>query len=390
MNIIILLKGVTKSSAGIVFERLLEELVQNHKLNIFFIFGSREVQNSHLEIVSANCSPDASSLKYKLKLILLNQEVNQGKWSEFVLNHISRHGLKARTEAVLCLTSGGSFEELYTARAVSESLNIPYHIHTIDAIPPPPWWGENKILNWAKRRYARRFFASAASFSAISRKMVEYQEALSQRKANAVHPVIPNPVSKTFVEKENDYSNEHKPIRLLYLGKLNKTRNGKALIDAIQILNKENVIAQLDIVGLGKDKFLSNLDLTGVPDNIHLESWTDNPEKRIASADILVDIDIADERDVFISGKLLTYLCSNIPILSVTTSNSPSSELLSSQEYGVTTVGHNPEQIVKSIRKLMRVDDYGKVAKEREILLSKLSSKSISNALVENIVSMVS
>jgi len=307
------------------------------------------------------------------------------KFSQSISEHLAKQN-KKNIDCILCLSSGGSFEEMYASYSLSKEMKVPYHIHTVDAIPPPPWWGEKWFLNRAKRMYVRKFFAEAASFSAISKKMVEYQEVLCQRKAGALNPVIPNPVSQTFVEKENDISNEYKAVKLLYLGKLNKTRNGKELVDAIQILNKEDVIAQLDIVGLDRDKFLSNLGLDAVPENINLESWTENPEKRMANADILVDIDINNEQDVFISGKLLSYLCSNIPILSITTSKSPSAELLSSQKCGVLTARHDSEQIAKTILELSGANDYGKIAKERQVLNSKLSSKIISSRLAENII----
>lgn len=385
MNIIIILKGVKKSSAGIVFERILNGLVKNEKVNVISIFSFYKSQSSNFEIVSANFSPNAGQFNYKLKLILLNQEEFQGKWAKFILDHLHKNGLNQKVDFILCLASGGAFAELFTVYTISRALKIPYHIHTIDAIPPPPWWGENKILNWAKRRYARKLFASASSFSAISRKMVEYQEYLSRRKARSINPVIPNPVSKIFVEKESYQSDGNKPIKLLYLGKLNKTRNGKALIDSLGILNQDDVNARLDIIGLSEEKFLSNLGLSTIPKNVNLEPWTEKPEKRIAQADVLVDIDINNKKDVFISGKLLTYLCSNIPILSITTDDSPSAELLSSQRYGVRVVNHFPKQIAESIMELSRIKDYIQISKERKLLIQKLSSKVISNALVENI-----
>lgn len=388
MNIIVILKGVEKSSSGIVFERILSGLVKNEKVNVISIFGSYKSQNSNLEIISSDFSPDASQFKYKLKLILLNEEEFQGKWAKFILDHLHKNGLNQKVDAILCLTSGGAFEELFTAYTISRALKIPYHIHTIDAIPPPPWWGENKILNWAKKRYARRFFANANSFSAISSKMVKYQELICQRKANSIIPVIPNPVSNSFIEKENCQSKTDQPIKLLYLGKLNKTRNGKEVVNAIQMLNKKEVPVQLDIVGLDKIKFLSNLGLKSIPDNINLEPWTDTPESRLAKADILVDIDINDDRDVFISGKLLTYICSNIPILSITTSNSPSSELLASQKIGVRVVTHHIEKIAESIIDLSTMEDHTRITEERKMLISKLRSDSISNALVTNVLNL--
>src|SRR5690606_22476348 len=144
--------------------------------------------------------------------------------------------------------------------------------------------------------------------------------------------VIYNPVYDKMTLRCENYNGEK---YLLYAGKINIKRHPKLLIQVMIMLEEILPELKLYFLGTGQNEILNNCSENKFPQNIKVFDWSDKPEEYMKNALALVDVDINKKEDVFISGKLMSYLNSNIPILSITTEDSPSSKLLKNLKHGV-------------------------------------------------------
>jgi hypothetical protein len=79
---------------------------------------------------------------------------------------------------------------------------------------------------------------------------------------------------------------------------------------------------------------------------------------------------------VFISGKLKDYLCTNIPILSITPSNSPSRYLLENLKT-VEVVSNDKDSIINAILKIAQTEYCEEDYKERVEIMKPFVVKNI-------------
>ena len=137
--------------------------------------------------------------------------------------------------------------------------------------------------------------------------------------------VVHNPSTNDVITQniQND-----KPKIFLYVGSIYHQRQPDELLKAFEIFSKDK---KVELWFLGNNKKLNlekhNFNKESMS-KIRLLDFQKDPSKIIEQAHVLIDFDANFKNDVFISSKLITYLNTNIPILSLTPRNSPSDNLL--------------------------------------------------------------
>ena len=249
-------------------------------------------------------------------------------------------------DIVLTFSSCDAFSIIQLGNLISKQFSIPHHVHAVDALPAPECWGENRFLRKSKINYIRRLSADIQIFTSSNKQMLEYQLGLINNH-NLLSDVIYNPINTEFICSNN----KTKILTILYVGSLmsnSKGRNGIQYYKSI-IHFKDISKYQFIFLGTGLDVKNTFNDIYPLPSNVHFISWTDNIDEYIKNSSLLIDIDIDADNDVFLSSKLIKYLNSDLPIISITGTNSPATNLLAVNGLGTLIISHDPELIKNSI-----------------------------------------
>jgi glycosyltransferase involved in cell wall biosynthesis len=185
--------------------------------------------------------------------------------------------------------------------------------------------------------------------------MLEYQLKIMDIK-NIPSFVVHNPSTNDVITQniQND-----KPKIFLYVGSIYHQRQPDELLKAFEIFSKDK---KVELWFLGNNKKL-NLDRYNLNkeslSKIRLLDFQKDPSKLIEQAHVLIDFDANFKNDVFISSKLITYLNTNIPILSLTPRNSPSDNLLKDNiDLGVVKMYYNEENMPESLQRVMSLNNF--------------------------------
>jgi glycosyltransferase involved in cell wall biosynthesis len=170
----------------------------------------------------------------------------------------------------------------------------------------------------------------------------------------------------------------------LYLGSLYGKRDPKLLIDLF--LTLIDIIADAKLIFVGSSISLSNYSIPADKlNNFEVIEWTDEPEKYIEEAEVLLDYNANIEEDVFLSSKLTKYIGFNRKVLVLSGKNSaPQIFLNNKANLGIWNVGFSNNVFVQKAIEVMNSDilDWSKRA---EFCKSKNAPIQIKN-LIESVV----
>ena len=193
--------------------------------------------------------------------------------------------------------------------------------------------------------------------------------------------VSPDPAPYDKIEYHFDGNLiNNKKRHITYLGEIYASRNPQNLFDAIFNINQRGGQLFLSIFSDTKrdlpEKYSQYISWQGRKNNV---------KTIIEQSDILVDLDGDEEIPVFISSKLKDYLCSDVPVLSITPINSPSNRLLQNLRT-IKTVQNRVEDIQSAIEYLLNEPFTESDYAERITVLHPFVKKNI----VEEIISQCS
>jgi glycosyltransferase involved in cell wall biosynthesis len=237
---------------------------------------------------------------------------------------------------------------------------IPFIVHATDPLPSPVPWGEKSIYRKAVLKAIKPFYSKADLISATNPLMLDYQlNALKLQYKKSFVLYNPTGVFKEFNSlaiKKNTF---------LYLGSLYGKRNPEVLIDMFIILL--DTIADAKLIFVGSAISLSDYSIPRDKlKNFKVVGWTDNPEKHIEEAEILLDYNANIENDVFIASKLTKYVGYNRKILALSGKHSAPEDFIENQEnIGIWNASFLKKDFVqKSIQALNTdISDWSKRAK---------------------------
>lgn len=291
---------------------------------------------------------------------------------------------KSRKPELIFLFSGGAANHIiYGANKLASKYQIPLHLHLVDPIPPRIEWGEAKF----RKRYLSfisNIFRNLSSFSANNVKLLQYQINITNSKVRnfSLHSIAINDNELELYSGKIDKIKRGEKIKFLYLGTFYGARKPDQLINSFLTFS-EGVDCELLIVG---NNDLVKLGLSNLKYNNKLKFLPaiENISKYVEASDVLVDVDANVVDDVFISGKIISYLKSSKYILSITPENSPTHSYFG--KCSSICFAHYSEEI-NPFKKFIYSCTYNEdlYDKERKNVLKYFSSKNVLEEFETNI-----
>ena len=271
-----------------------------------------------------------------------------------IQNH-NIHGIYTRSSPI-CVCPVGIYGKKH--------FHLPLIMHFTDPIPAPEGWAPN--LSYRKRmiRQMRDYVNEADILSFGNSRMISYQEQLLSIPLKNRAFVSPDPATGLFVRLAPN-KRKTRLVKLVFLGNIYGNRNPTHLFNALSSITE--VSFRFIIYGIS---------FQSVPSYVEFRSRTNNVERALQEADILVDIDGDDQIPVFVSSKLKDYLAVNRPILSITPPDSPSRDLLKGMKT-VEVSNNTPCDIKRSIIKLIESEYSEKNYEERIPVVESFSANRI-------------
>ena len=235
------------------------------------------------------------------------------------------------------------------AAAVSEGRRqgVPVGLHFSDPMPSP-WLPKSsseflKCADSIARVLEGASFVSFTTEAARDYMLNIYGDAI--RRDHAV--VIPN-IHMPF--RSVDVKQKAVPRDVLYLGSFYEVRSAEPLIHAFSLVAAADRSARMKVIGP------SHAEINALAQRQHLEAalrgipYTISPEHEIDKRAVLLCLDAFRGPAVFMPTKILDYLTTRNPIVTVTPTGSPSDALLRSGSLGAVVVNtQDPSAIAAAI-----------------------------------------
>jgi glycosyltransferase involved in cell wall biosynthesis len=327
MKILLITSKIGQTATGIVTKNIIEGLLQNGA-------EVHVISDGESNVFSDNVNLQTTRIKYKriksssffseLCLLLLKYPLNEIKFIKKATKKAIDLHSQYTYDIVMVLSSAAGFHLLRSGLAIKHKAKLPLYIHATDPIPAPTQWYNTQSLRTALIASAKKVYKKADVISLSNKYMLEYQLKIMDIK-NIPSFVVHNPSTNDVIIQniQND-----KPKIFLYVGSIYHQRQPDELLKAFEIFSKDK---KVELWFLGNNKKLNlekhNFNKESMS-KIRLLDFQKDPSKIIEQAHVLIDFDANFKNDVFISSKLITYLNTNIPILSLTPRNSPSDNLL--------------------------------------------------------------
>ena len=385
MKIFVINSILGSGATGVVAENLILGLIEKGlEIRIISERNHSKLISHEIPIVLEGKHLIDNEFITKLCITTLSYPANEVLWIQQG-KKIFKNIIKSwRPDFIMVLTSAGGLHLIELGRILSKAYKIKLYIHSTDPMPAPVMWKEKPPLRRGIRNIMRRCFRQASLFSLSNETMLNYQLKMigEDKKENAF--VVPNPVRGPFVKRDKSTDS----FNFLYLGNILFNRRPDKIIQAFLefAINQPNV--KLQFVGK-KNPDLSSL---AIPENlshfIEILPWTDNPDEYIKKASVLLDFDAPFENDVFISSKLIKYLNSDVPILSITCKNSPSEILLGEIKESAVVTDYDQKRMIAAFEKVFliaRTKDSGEIEKERASIISRFHYHNVTGLIANKL-----
>jgi glycosyltransferase involved in cell wall biosynthesis len=370
MNILVISTSIGDTAPGIVFESYINALKKEHSVDI---------------ITTKNVSNIEARTFFRPNLHHRLRKFSVGLFSfdffDFFLSlYISRKQLKTETkyDLVFSMISLHNFFPLYLGYLLKAKTRKKWLVYSVDAIPPPRGWsidgfyrrGLVRMLKYFSKRVDKLFFSNEL--------MLKYQLDVLGNGFKGEGDVIYTPSDQFF---RNYKRKEEQKFVLLYTGGVYDARKPDELIRGFHEFQKNLLNSELYFIGTNP----LSIDLSSYDEyfksKVHFVPFTFDLTSYYELADVLIDIDAAIERDVFLSSKLIRYLSVDRPILCITGKFSPSKQLFQ-QVNTMYFCSHDSSEIVDQLSKIYLEKEFN-FSSRKEVLrdflptsiLKKIQSK---------------
>ena len=347
MKIIFIVDNLNDNACAIVARQFINGF-SDIGVNILLITSSviNKYYTTNIPTILIPSPPAIYTIKHKISLILSIRQIASKKFNTHILHKYYTIISEFNPDIVLTFASSDGYSIIDLGNIVSHKFKIPHHIHAVDALPAPECWGENIFLRKIKIHYIKQLCSNVKIYTSTNRQMLDYQLQLIDN-PDILSEIIYNPINTNFIHRDKD----QQKTQVLYIGNLTSNNKGRSGIEYYKAIVQLNSINNYEFIFLGtcidiKNKFN---EIYPLPENIQFIPWTDNVDEYIKSSSLLIDIDIHADNDVYLSSKLIKYLNSDLPILSITGTNSPASNLLNIKGLGVLPISHHSQLIKNSI-----------------------------------------
>jgi glycosyltransferase involved in cell wall biosynthesis len=190
-------------------------------------------------------------------------------------------------------------------------------------MPSPAGWGENKKLSNARIRFLKPSFLKADKITFINEVMCNYQKKCYPEVASKIECIY-NPMIGNFIKKNQN----NNMFTITYLGSLGGKRVATPVLEAFNKISEQLSKIKLVFVGTNPLEIQKETIFSSIENKVEFIPWTNDPTPWIENSDVLIDIDADIKDDVFVSSKLMRYLNTDIPIVSITSRQSPTHQLI--------------------------------------------------------------
>lgn len=372
MKILIIQKSIGKDASGIVFTKFVKALsnlksIKKIDLVLHDVSSNDQFVNKKINTIQLTSDENFNNILYKLCLIIFKRDIRYKEWFKNVINFFQKNKNEYTDyDLIVSLVSGSTGINTKIGCELASFYKTQHHIHMVDPIPPPKGWETYEIFRKSLIYPVRKYIKESSYFSSSNERMLKYQ--LSQVGSDFdsnKHFVIHNPTPDRF--KIIDRIPNSKLI-LAFLGTIRTgARNPDLLFKALYSLHRQNLDFEFRIYGNNKNIKLDEYDID-FQNKIRFEPFVSNIEEIIPEIDILIDIDANIPNDVFISSKLFIYLAYNRPIICLTGTNSPTSDLLRTHNNSIYLNHFDKKKLIKTIKLLGKNLSYKCYDERLEIL----------------------
>ncbi len=267
---------------------------------------------------------------------------------------------------------------------IASKYNLPHIASFSDPIPSPfyPKW----IFDLRKKKI-KMILKKLSAYSFICQEMLEWENSNCKIDKNTKGFILPNPINKKInIEKSGQQV-------ISFIGHFYGKRKAENLIKGFDFLLRKFPNAQLWIVGTDVSKISPFLESNNLRNHVKILPYTNDVIQIMKESTVLVDVDFdcEKEKNVYISSKLIEYLRTNLPIVLLTTPNSPAESLLSKCSESAKIVYHkNILGIASALEWALNFFDTEKARIEREQLYKAYCMNTQINLLEDKLISMIS
>ena len=347
---LIIAMDIGLSAPGIVYAKLIREMQKMCDISIICPAISKQFSEA-IEVLPCKPYKRFRNRIEKLLFKYFGKNISDQIWSRKVtLQYLKTHHIDA-FDGIISFTSCYNFATLYLGRLLSKELKKKWIIYSVDAIPAPLDWNDDRQLHKHVNEQLKKTVVNADAFFSSNPIMLEYELGLfGDFNGNTGVVLTPHDYSANY-KKIN-----HTGISFLYTGNIYGPRKVDALVAAFDSFSKEHPDSTLTFVG----HFFANISEQHKhlvdEGKIIIHKFTEKITTYYESADVLIDIASIHPNDVFLSSKIVNYLPVSKPIIAISGENSPVRLLFD----GIPTVlqcHHNPDEVLQALNNSLKFID---------------------------------
>jgi glycosyltransferase involved in cell wall biosynthesis len=384
MRFLIICEFVGKNAPGIVFEKLIMGLSNTHEITVVSTNASSlKSKSNKIELI------DVPKLKIHARLVKLSIKYFKQNFIDYLwalkVNYSIRNIELDSFKFVFSFISNYHYGPLVAGNFLSKRLGFKHLVYSVDAIPAPIGWLNDKKLFIGKREFIQKNLSKVDGFFSANEKMLKYQLGFFEPKFGFFSGVIYNPTDESFLKKVKD--KKDKIVRFVFTGGIYGPRKADLILNAFEKFLSENQNALFIFVGTKIDRKLFSSLKKQTQEKIKIYEFSSDLIPFFESATALIDIDGELKDDVFLSSKIINYLSIPRIIISQTGENSPS-QLLFNNIPSILQCGHNSDELLSAMR--LAEDKSNSIDfSDRNLVLNRFRIHSIvnyiNNSLEENI-----
>jgi glycosyltransferase involved in cell wall biosynthesis len=338
--------NVGRTSPGIVFEKLIMGLSKFQEVDVLTADYDPSIDLSAVKNIIEIKRRFRHPRIYKFLISIFNLDPRDWIWAKKAISLLEKKE-HAGYDVVVSFLSFHHYAPLITGILYTKKNHSKLAVHTVDAIPPPLGWSKNDAYFRGVKKMMADYLLKADFLFSTNRQMLDYQLSTFKPKNNLITEVIYNPGHDKvrFYNANNDSDNV-----FLYIGGIYGLRTPKYILRAFKKLLKDFPNSTLEFIGsVIPENLFSDFD-SEERCKVIIHPFIRDLSKFYERATALIDIDAELPNDVFLSGKIVTYLTINRIIIAETGQNSPS-RIIFKQIPSILQCDHNVEQLTDAMKK---------------------------------------
>lgn len=381
MQILLLCHEFGSSASGVMSKRIAVELCrQSHQVTVVTSSKTYEVVDG-LEIVVCNDLLNIKSLLYRVLKYLYRNLFRDDLdyhfyWRYNALKKCRKIIKNHHIDWIYCRST--PLDPCVVGYKLNKEFGVPVLQHFADPVPSSFSTENPLLLSILKKRFYR--IINSASLVSFGTEEMLHNQALEL----GFNPFC----YKYFVSNDVAESNKqivsspnlNKDFKFVYLGSFGSYRNPYPLFHSIDKLNREGIKCTLLVYSsISKVSYYKS-------NNIIFCGRTQDVEKAMSEANVLIDLDIKKKGSVYISSKLKDYIRINKLVVAITSEGSPTYNLVKDIKSIIVTP--NLEESLSSILKQsMEVCENVDIS-DRQILINTFSPEFAVNKIISKFIEL--